>query len=113
MSTVTDNLPPSSEKPHCIPTGHAWEGGWELARDLRVEIRTTSEETLAVTLLTEEEYGAGTSLEEAVQDLLTSLSDYRECLEEREARLGAPAAADLARLRKVIRRCSSHRDIIR
>lgn len=107
MSTVTDNLPPYSEKPHCIPTGHAWEGGWELARDLWVEIRTTSEETLAVTRLTVEEYGTGASVEEAVQDLLTSLSEYRESLEEREERLGVPAVADLAKLRKILRR--SHR----
>ena len=111
MSTVTDNLPPSSEEPHCIPAGRTWEGDWELARDLWVEIRTTSEETLAVTRLTEEEYGAGTSLEEAVQDLLTSLSDYRECLEEREERLGATAAADLWKLREVIRRRSPRQDI--
>ncbi len=111
MCTATDNLRPSSEEPHCIPAGRAWEDGWELARDLWVAIRTTQEGTLAVARLTEEEHGAGASVDEAVQDLLTSLSDYRESLEDREARLGATAAADLAKLREVIRRCSSHKDI--
>ena len=90
-----------------IPSDCPWDGDWELAADLVVEIQTSGEEVLAIAhQLTVEEHGAGASVEEAVQDLLTSLSDYRECLEEREARLGATAVADLARLRHVIRRCS-------
>ena len=89
---------------HVIPSGYSWDGGWELAGDLVAEIRTSGEEVLAVAhQLTIEEYGAGASLEGAVQDLLTSLSEYREALEEREAKLGAPAVADLAKLRNVIR----------
>ena len=92
---------------HVIPSGYSWSGDWELAADLVVEIQTSGQKVLAVAhQLTVEEYGSGTSLEEAVQDLLTSLPDYRESLEEREERLGAPAVADLARLRKVIRRRS-------
>lgn len=90
---------------HVIPSGYSWHGGWELAGDLVVEIQTSGEGVLAIAhQLTIEEYGAGASLEEAVQDLLTSLSEYRETLEEREAKLGAPAAADLATLRSIIRR---------
>ena len=89
---------------HVIPSGYSWDGGWELAGDLVVEIQTSGEEVLAVAhQLTIEEYGAGASLKEAVQDLLISLSEYRESLEEREANLGAPAVADLAKLRGIIR----------
>ena len=87
-----------------VSAGCTWAGGWELARDLKVEIRVTNEATLAVISLSDEEYGAGPSLEDAVQDLLTSLSDYRESLEEREAKLGPPATADLEQLRNLILR---------
>ena len=94
---------------HVIPSDCSWDGDWELAGDLVVEVQTYREEVLAIAHeLTVEEYGAGASLEEAVQDLLTSLSEYREVLEEREAGLGVPAAADLAKLRKILRR-RSHR----
>ena len=107
-SNVYADLPddPDSDKElHVIPSDCAWGSEWELAGDLVVEIRTSEEEVLAVARhLTVEEYGAGASVEEAVQDLLTSLSEYRESLEEREARLGAPAVADLAKLRGMIRR---------
>lgn len=109
-SNVYTDLPddPDSDKNlHVIPSGYSWDGGWELAGDLVVEIQASGEEALAVAHhLTVEEYGVGASLEEAVQDLLTSLSEYRESLEEREAKLGAPAVADLEILRSIIRRCS-------
>ncbi len=90
-----------------IPRMRTWEE-WELASDLMVEVATSDQEVLATTYLTVAEYGAGSSIEEAVNDLLTSLSEYRESLEEREARLGASAVADLAKLRKILRR-RSHR----
>ena len=96
--------PDSDKKLHVIPSGCSWDGEWELTGDLVVEIRTSGEEMLAVARhLTVEEYGAGASLEEAIQDLLTSLSEYRESLEEREYRLGAPAVADLAKLLDMVR----------
>ena len=97
--------PDSGGELHVIPSGCSWSSDWELTGDLAVEVKTSEDETLAVARhLAVEEYGAGASLEEAVQDLLTSLSEYRESLEEREARLGAPAAADLSKLRSIIRR---------
>ncbi len=96
--------PDAGRELHVIPSDCSWDDDWELTGDLVVEVQTSGEEVLAVTHLTTEEYGAGASLEEAVQDLLTSLSEYRESLEEREARLGAPAAADLFKLRGIIRR---------
>ena len=106
-SSLYADRPESSKNLHVIPSDCSWDGNWELTADLLVDIHTSREEVLAVSHhLTVEEYGEGASVEEAVQDLLTSLSEYRESLEEREARLGASAAEDLAKLRGIIRRCS-------
>jgi hypothetical protein len=66
------------------------------------EISTSGREVMASTYLEIAEYGVGASLEDAVADLLTSLSDYRESLEKREDRLGPPAVHDLEKLRKLI-----------
>ena len=84
-----------------VTRGRSWKG-WELTTDLLVEIAASEQEVLATTYLAIAEYGIGESLEEAVADLLTSLSDYRESLEKREDRLGPPAVDDLERLRKLI-----------
>ena len=111
-STTTTTAPvigtggnPTSGEGNCrIPAGRSWEGGWELLSDLAVQVQTTPEAVLVIAGAPVEEYGAGLSVEEAAYDLLTSLSEYHESLEEREARLGASAAADLAKLRSIIRR---------
>lgn len=96
--------PDPGKESHVIPSDCSWDSDWGLAGDLVVEIQTSGEKVLAIARhLTVEEYGSGASLEEAVLDLLTSLSEYRESLEEREAKLGAPAVADLATLRSIIR----------
>ena len=87
-----------------IPKKRTWEG-WTLASDLMVEIKTSDQEVLATTFLTVAEYGSGSSMEDAVDDLLTSLSEYRESLERREERLGQSAVDDLAKLRKLLNRC--------
>ena len=92
---------------HVIPAGRCWDDAWALQEDLPVEIRTTSEATLATPNSTVHEYGADNTIEEAIFDLLTSLSDYRESLEGREDRLGAGPARDLAALRRLIRRTSN------
>ena len=105
-SNLYANWPDPSKVLHVIPSDCSWDDDWELTADLVVEIQASGEEVLAVSHhLTVEEYGEGASVEEAVQDLLTSLSEYRESLEEREARLGVSAATDLAKLRGIIRRC--------
>ena len=78
-------VPIQTKSGHVIPSDCPWDGNWELAGDLVVEVQTCQEEVLAIAhQLTVEEYGAGASLEEAVRDLLTSLLDYRESLEERD-----------------------------
>ena len=107
-SSIYSDLPKDSDSDkdlHVIPSDCSWDGDWELAVDLAVEIQTCEQEVLAIAhQLTVEEYGAGASLEEAVRDLLTSLSEYRESLEEREEKLGTAAVADLAKLRKILHR---------
>ena len=105
-SNLYANRPDLDKVLHVIPSDCSWDDDWGLTADLVVEIQTSGEEVLAVSHhLTVEEYGEGASVAEAIQDLLTSLSEYRESLEEREARLGTSAAADLAELRSILRRC--------
>lgn len=100
-STQQVQLAPSGGGLFLIARGRSWEG-WELTTDLMAEISTSGREVMASTYLEIAEYGVGASLEDAVADLLTSLSDYRESLEKREDRLGPPAVHDLEKLRKLI-----------
>ncbi len=92
----------STEGPYIIPARASWDGCWELATDLTVQV--SRKEVLANTHMTVQEYGVGPTLDEAIQDLLTSLSDYRESLEAREKTLGEEALEDLKQLRALIRR---------
>lgn len=97
---------------YLIPAQYGWDDGWELSRDLIVEAEVSDGETVAKTGLsidlTIEEYGIGDTLKDAVYDLLTSLSGYREALERRQDKLGDSAAADLASLKTLIRRKDSN-----
>ena len=86
-----------------IPAGHSWDTRWELAYDLPVEVNTSPEEVVIVTSLDLQEYGIGDSLEIAIEDLLTSLSDYFQSLESREEKLGSSATEDLRTLRRLLR----------
>ena len=86
-----------------VPARYSWDDSWELIADLPIEVSASRKETLATICLTAQEYGAGDSLEAAIQDLLTSLSDYYESLEAREDRLEPSAGEDLKILRKLIR----------
>lgn len=94
---------PASCAFYVIPAQRLWDGAWELTADLLIEAATSEKEAAAVTLLTVQEYGVGTSLSDAVEDLLTSLRDYRQSLEAREGKLGAPAEEDLQALRALLR----------
>ena len=84
-----------------LSRGRSWDE-WSLKTDLMVGITTCPQGWLATTHLDIAEYGFGKSLDEAVADLLTSLSDYRESLESREERLGQSAKGDLNKLRKLV-----------
>lgn len=88
---------------YLIPAGYTWDDAWELARDLIVEVQTSKQETVALTRLSVEEYGLGSSFEEAIYDLLTSLSGYCQVLEAKEGKLAVSAAAELKVLRGLVR----------
>ena len=89
-----------------IPREHSWDEAWVLLNDLVVSIQSSQNEVVAVTFLTHtvQEYGIGSSLDSAISDLLTSLSDYYEFLEDRQDRLATEAVGDLEGLRSLIRR---------
>lgn len=91
-----------SEEMYFVPEGYSWDGSWCLTAILMVQIRTSLKEVLATTWLTVQEFGVGESFEEAVDDLLTSLSDYWEFLQAREERLGPVEQKDLDLLRHLI-----------
>ena len=76
-----------------------------MATSLMIDIEVSEQGWLATTYLVElAEYGFGASQEDAISDLLTSLSDYCASLEKREDRLGQSAKDELAKLRGLISR---------
>ena len=93
----------SGKERYSIPAGYSWDDGWELVAALHLEVNTSDEEVVAVTCLNLQEYGMGDSLESAIVDLLTSLSDYYQSLESREANLASSAVKDLDILRHLLR----------
>ena len=92
---------------YVVPVQYSWDNAWELTGDLPVDVRTSQEEAVAVARLTVEEYGVGASVEDAVLDLLISLTDYYQSLEAREGSQGPPATKDLDILRGMVRPKSS------
>ncbi len=72
---------------------------------LLVKILQTKEGVLAESWLEGiYEYGSGQIASEAVIDLIISLGEYLDSLEEREARLGESAKRELDALRKLVTR---------
>ena len=100
--TKSTGNPISGKGAYFIPAGHSWDTCWELAYDLPVEVNTSPEEAVIVTSLGLQEYGIGDSLEIAIEDLLTSLSDYLQSLESREEKLESSATEDLRTLRRLL-----------
>ena len=98
----------SSKGLYFIPAGHSWDKCWELASDLYLEVNLSQGQEVAVSCLELQEYGVGVSLESAVADLLTSLSDYYESLVSREDNLAEPAVEDLQTLRNLLRYLSGN-----
>ena len=92
----------SSTGMYLLPAGHTWNGRWRLTGDLLVEIRITSEAVLLLSHGALEEYGAGDTLDEGVWDFLTTLSDYRESLQERDGRLPEDEQQKLSLLLKLV-----------
>ena len=95
----------SSGGAYLIPAKRSWGNpSWELLDELPVEAHYSPSEALVATCLVVQEYGIGETFEGAIEDLLTSLSDYYESLEAREDRLAEAEANDLAKLRLLIKR---------
>ena len=86
-----------------LPAHYSWDNAWELVSDLPVEVQTSDGQIAATTNLSTQEYGIGSTVEEAIFDLVTSLSDYFEWLEDHEAKVGPIETEDLKILRSLIR----------
>jgi hypothetical protein len=86
-----------------IPEDIPISGGWKLASPLAVDIRIEEDHFIArVPFL--DEYGLGPTSEAALDDLLTSLADYLQSLERREARLSDPLKRDIEILRRLLKK---------
>lgn len=86
-----------------MPANMSIKNDWKLASDLMIIIRTDETHFIASLSLLNE-YGLGVTVEESIDDLLTSLVDYMESLLRREARLSEPLKKDLEILKKLITR---------
>lgn len=91
-----------------VPEGTEIEGTpYKLASDMVVEVVVECLEdegpVIARTHLVDE-YGIGTSLQEAILDLLASLADYLMSLERRKEQLGEPMLLDLKNLRTLLKK---------
>ncbi|MBI4312768.1 MAG: hypothetical protein HY681_13455 [Chloroflexi bacterium] len=88
-----------------LPEGYQVDR-WRLTGGgLATEVHETSDTVTAITWLEGvEEYGIGPQKDKAIRDLIISLGEYRESLEEREEQLGPTALSHLALLRRLIQR---------
>ena len=88
-----------------LPGGWEFVPGYRLASTLPVQLKISASGILATTHLeTTEEYGWGSMTGEAIMDLLSSLVEYMESLEDRKDRLGEPALLDLDKLHQLLER---------
>ena len=80
-------------------------GGWLIKSVLLIRIFNRAGESVATTWLEGlTEYGSGAEGIDAIEDLIVSLGEYRESLENRKADLGESALRELDGLRKLIER---------
>ena len=85
-------------------------GEWRLKTFQLIRVRRTRKEFVATTWLEGGalvEYGSGKTAGEAITDLVTSLGEYREALEERESKVGDSSLKELAHLRNIIERTTN------
>ena len=84
------------------------DSGWKLALDLGIELEYTSTSVIAVSPWIDD-YGQGHSQQDAIKNLLLSLVDFRESLEERrqQAQLSGELAETLEKLRILLVRDAS------
>jgi len=85
--------------------------GWELKSILLVRIQNRAGESLAMTWLESgiAEYGVGKSDPEAIEDLIVSLGEYRESLENKKTVLGKSASIELENLSRLISRLDNEK----
>ena len=95
--------PVLSKSKRILPAHYSWDDAWELVTDLPIEMQTSDDQVVTTTNLSTEEYGIGATIEEAIFDLVTSLSDYFESLKDYEGKLGPSETEDLKILRRLIR----------
>ena len=89
-----------------MPEGHFWSDGehtWYLRRFLLVEFTEEAGRVVATTYgEPEDEYGEGSNKDAAFKDLLTSLSDSLEFLEDKRAVLAPDSKRELTWLRGLV-----------
>lgn len=79
--------------------------GWHLKSLILAYLQGHKGEWVAATWLEGiAEYGVGADDRDAIEDLVMSLGEYRECLEARKGRLGGTAQQELSTLQRVIER---------
>ena len=90
---------------HAISVPNSWDDAWELIHALVVYINASKDGVTIVAPLgmDSQEYGVGSSLDEATSDLLTSLSDYYQFLTKHEDELGPSEEAELKVLQTLVR----------
>ncbi|MDP2920639.1 MAG: hypothetical protein Q8O43_10545 [Dehalococcoidia bacterium] len=82
--------------------------GWRFKSIMLVQILRTSQESVATTWLEGiAEYGVASQDDKAIEDLVISLGEYRESLENRKKELGDSAKNELEYLRKLMERTLS------
>ena len=88
-----------------ISVPNSWDDAWELIHALVVNINASKDGvTIVVPLgMDSQEYGVGSSLDEATSDLLTSLSDYYQFLTKHENELGPSEETELKVLQTLVR----------
>ncbi len=100
--------PSTGVKSVWIPMEFTWDANWRLTQGVMVHLETSAESVTAVAGLEGiDEYGEGATQDAALYDLLTSLTEYMESLEEREGRLHPTAEQELEALRRLIQRSSA------
>ncbi len=101
--STSSPIPTASGGILLLPKGYSWSNA-KLKTSLLINTSSSPEGWEVTTHLQPDipEYGLGNSEQEAVRDLLTSLSEYLESLEERQHKLGPPAMEDLESLRSLI-----------
>ena len=85
-----------------VHEGHQ-HGGWKLTQPLLVQATTNHEGVFVDASPTVSEYGVGSSFDEAIEDLLVSMSEYLESLQGHENHLGDLELSDLKTLRILFR----------